>query len=745
MASPMSGMSSDNENYEALGERITRERDNSLDHDQGHRNGNVDDQNKDQNKDQKCDQKYDSDGAISSNVSDAGCDQEPENTERNLRDRPEITDQDQELENKDNSDNEQKSTKGRMTKSKKQSHTQGRQSNRSTKTLINEGKKTERQSDEVCDICKKILTKDDNVIACDKCNNWTHFECSELPTYMISWLQEKEDREYHCQRCVKIRPKILKIMEKQEKNKQIKEIYQKEELLKRDKQIKEERDKANRQILNQNVQIEQMSDQISRMHREFTELNEYLKQLEGEIRQAEKEKIQLESEKYKIEEDLRQSRDQTNLTRNENKSLKTITKGLEQENKEMITEISKIRMRLKLEAEKNKEIEEVIQEKRRNSTESDRRRLCSSGGMRPVEEAKGVWKMESQERITSPVPKQPCLLFLAGRCPMGDRCLDKHIVQEKMIINPNREEEEAEEENEMTECEVEVKKEHVGMIGKQGNTVKLIQQRTGTRIASPSGGVKFKICGKREQIEQALGMMRNILTEIEAKKEQRTKDIDPGYVVVDVPIELVGYIIGPQASLIKEIMKDTNTYIETPPKGDTEFKVRGDPDSIKAAMREIQLKIAARRNMNNEANERPVRKTVVKFNIMGEPEITEGNVNDIKLIQQIRVSPVRPSGKDPRKPVSPVRPVMRYPPKPTREVKMVPAGEQRRETNYMNEVKDIRFYDEEGNRRNPVLTQATKCGEEETESRIRQMQRQMEKCEQLYKEFGEELKKMKSN
>ena len=141
MASPMSGMSSDNENYEALDERITRERDNSLDHDQGHGNGNVDDQNKDQ----KCDQKYDSDGAISSNVSDAGCDQEPENTERNLGDRPEITDQDQELENKDNSDNEQKSTKGRMTKSKKPSHTQGRQSNRSTKTLIKEGKKTERQ------------------------------------------------------------------------------------------------------------------------------------------------------------------------------------------------------------------------------------------------------------------------------------------------------------------------------------------------------------------------------------------------------------------------------------------------------------------------------------------------------------------------------------------------------------------------------------------------------------------------
>ena len=71
MASPMSGMSSDNENYEALGERITRERDNSIDHDQGHGNGNVDDQNKDQNKDQKCDQKYDSDGAISSNVNDA--------------------------------------------------------------------------------------------------------------------------------------------------------------------------------------------------------------------------------------------------------------------------------------------------------------------------------------------------------------------------------------------------------------------------------------------------------------------------------------------------------------------------------------------------------------------------------------------------------------------------------------------------------------------------------------------------
>ena len=95
---------------------------------------------------------------------------------------------------------------------------------------------------------------------------------------------------------------------------------------------------------------------------------------------------------------------------------------------------------------------------------------------------------------------------------------------------------------------------------------------------------------------------------------------------MDIP---VGYIKGTQASLIKEIMKDTNTYIETPSKGDTEFNVRGDPNSIKAAVREIQLKITARRNMNNKVNYD--RKTVVKFNTMGEPEITEGNENDIRL------------------------------------------------------------------------------------------------------------------
>ena len=34
---------------------------------------------------------------------------------------------------------------------------------------------------------------------------------------------------------------------------------------------------------------------------------------------------------------------------------------------------------------------------------------------------------------------------------------------------------------------------------------------------------------------------------------------------------------------------------------------------------------------------------------MGETEITKGNKNDIKLTQQIRVSPTRPSSKGPSK------------------------------------------------------------------------------------------------
>ena len=57
---------------------------------------------------------------------------------------------------------------------------------------------------------------------------------------------------------------------------------------------------------------------------------------------------------------------------------------------------------------------------------------------------------------------------------------------------------------------------------------------------------------------------------------------------------------------------------------------------------------------------------------------------------------------------------MRYPPKSTREVEMLTAwGQRRRKTNSSNEVKDVRFYDKVGNRRNQFLTQTTKGGEEE--------------------------------
>ena len=46
---------------------------------------------------------------------------------------------------------------------------------------------------------------------------------------------------------------------------------------------------------------------------------------------------------------------------------------------------------------------------------------------------------------------------------------------------------------------------------------------------------------------------------------------------------------------IKEDHERHKYLYRNPSKGDTEFEVKG--DSIKAAMREIQLKITARRNM----------------------------------------------------------------------------------------------------------------------------------------------------
>ena len=53
---------------------------------------------------------------------------------------------------------------------------------------------------DLCPICN--ITVDNSCLQCDKCNDWMHYSCSKLPTYLIIQLS-KSTRVFTCHSCVK--------------------------------------------------------------------------------------------------------------------------------------------------------------------------------------------------------------------------------------------------------------------------------------------------------------------------------------------------------------------------------------------------------------------------------------------------------------------------------------------------------------------------------------------------------------
>jgi ribA/ribD-fused uncharacterized protein len=83
-------------------------------------------------------------------------------------------------------------------------------------TLTHRTDVTPKSDGTLCNRCD--LANDDNMIQCDNatCKSWTHYRCSELPGYFLSFLCEREDEPYKCRNCIVPRDEITKAICRQE-------------------------------------------------------------------------------------------------------------------------------------------------------------------------------------------------------------------------------------------------------------------------------------------------------------------------------------------------------------------------------------------------------------------------------------------------------------------------------------------------------------------------------------------------
>lgn len=677
--------------------------------------------------------------------------------------------------NDQNPEQDQKYKKGRPG----EATTVTRVSTRSSTSSIPKEEETPEQEDVIkymCHQCNQEIEKSDNVMACDKCENWIHFRCTKLPPYMISWLLEREERKYHCCNCVKTKAKIQKAMKKEED--QEKSILV-QELKKKDQQIKGEREQASKCITNQSRQIDQMTEQNHTMYTQITQQKGIIQELNEKLNEA-------IEEKYRIEDELLQKKESTKQTQKEERNFKTLIKGFENEIKELASQTTMLKTKLKIETDRRMAMEGEVLRMRQNAreTEIDQNRKKETQRKQEYDQMQTSQRPRDKSRPEQKEEKQrkTCMLHLVGMCDKGDKCPAKHVHQENVIINTAEEEPTTTREKtykdktnmhedgqteEMTECEIEVLPDQVGVIiGRQGSAVKTIQQKSGTTIISPHGDVKFIIRGTRQQIDMAMDLMRETIKDAEKRRNRQTKTID-------VPVELVGYLIGPQAGLIKEIMRETNTYIETPPKGESTFQITGEEEGIQNATREILSKISARQKWNtdrrNRWNPRPqmeIRDTDRTPRISPEKPIRRVKLQLTPKAQDEADSPkeqrgmqiLGATGGNPQ--VSPVRPIIREPPqistrdetmrpwreppKPTREESIRP-GDTRTtgEDQYQFPSRDYRYYNEDRTTRE--VRRRSDQREQDITDRERIIKEQVERCERLYKQFGDTLNIMKEN
>lgn len=150
---------------------------------------------------------------------------------------------------------------------------------------------------------------------------------------------------------------------------------------------------------------------------------------------------------------------------------------------------------------------------------------------------------------------------------------------------------------------------HVAQIvGKQGAKIKLLRAKSNTFIQTPVPGEEpiFVITGRREDVAAIKMEILNAadhfsVIQMEREEKLTNSKRTPGshQVHFEVPIFLVGLIVGKNGNNIRNVQRETNTYIETPKKDEPPiFKITGQRKKVSEAITKIQNHAKEKANLD---------------------------------------------------------------------------------------------------------------------------------------------------
>jgi len=150
--------------------------------------------------------------------------------------------------------------------------------------------------------------------------------------------------------------------------------------------------------------------------------------------------------------------------------------------------------------------------------------------------------------------------------------------------------------------------EHVAQIvGKAGSKIKALRAKTNTCIKTPLRGDQpvFTITGNPEDVRLARMAIEHASQHFTNLMTSRSNSCAPGEVTILVPVpqQYVGVVVGRGGTVIMKIKDQTNTRINTPKDGvnSTAFEVTGSPMNVLAAKEAIVEKVRQAFQLRNSS------------------------------------------------------------------------------------------------------------------------------------------------
>lgn len=477
-----------------------------------------------------------------------------------------------------------------------------------------------------CMMCKSAPSQ--YMIMCDKCEKWAHYECTSLPGYQLTFLLHKRDRKYNCPRCVKTNAVIEEHLQMKEGSlENIRHAYQ-EIITEKDNQLQKAQDQYEEEVRNHYATSDDLVRTTTAMSEEIYELKDRTLVMETKIIEQEQD---IEAKTIRIKEMLK-----------EVKTYRTALTQLEDEAELMTEGSSSLKRKIKILEEENELLKSIrdltIQAK--ETPEDQREDKTSPGPIRGTQNQRTP-KITSQTVTGSDTQAHPKHLTPQPQAterispkntgePMNEPPKIQRIIELPKNTYPENANQGKTENMTRTEGtprstqvdqsdistematqnppeqgtfweEIEVPKKKIRyVIGRGGgSTIKKIQVDTETFITSPTDEYPFRIMGTKPQIQKAKDMIEKIIQDAEQLELKVEKDQVKD--VLTILTEYVGLVIGPQARRIKDITRETNTEISTPPKGENKFIVIGQARGVERAIEEIIMTIVRRKQGEDAA------------------------------------------------------------------------------------------------------------------------------------------------